>query len=173
MPSFPGAVKSFSTKTAGQTVSSAHINDLQDEVVAVETYLTTSAETGGVTYTWPVADGTTNQVLQTNGSRALAWVSSVAPLFIPVPLSVSTGLTPTTSGAFALATGTITISLPLPSGHTGCLYGVKNSAGGGTVTVNVSGGVVNIDSATTYPLSPGASMLVLCDGTQYWIVAKF
>jgi hypothetical protein len=34
--SYPSSVKSFSTKTAGQTIGSAHINDLQDEVVAIE-----------------------------------------------------------------------------------------------------------------------------------------
>jgi hypothetical protein len=36
--SYPGAVKSFTTKTdgPGQTIFAAHINDLQDEVVAIE-----------------------------------------------------------------------------------------------------------------------------------------
>lgn len=34
--SYPSSVKSFSTKLAGQTVASAHINDIQDEIVAVE-----------------------------------------------------------------------------------------------------------------------------------------
>lgn len=34
--SYPSATKSFSTKTAGQTISEAHVNDLQDEVVAIE-----------------------------------------------------------------------------------------------------------------------------------------
>ena len=36
---FPGGVKTFSTKQAGDQIASAHINDLQDEVVAVETEL--------------------------------------------------------------------------------------------------------------------------------------
>ncbi len=34
--SYPSSVKSFSTKLAGQTIDAAHVNDLQDEVVAVE-----------------------------------------------------------------------------------------------------------------------------------------
>lgn len=34
--SYPTSVKSFSTKTDGQTIASSHVNDLQDEVVAVE-----------------------------------------------------------------------------------------------------------------------------------------
>lgn len=37
--SYPNAVKSFSTKLAGQTISAAHINDIQDEIVAVENAL--------------------------------------------------------------------------------------------------------------------------------------
>jgi len=36
---FPGGVKVFSTKAAGEQIASAHINDLQAEVVAVETEL--------------------------------------------------------------------------------------------------------------------------------------
>lgn len=36
---FPGGVKTFSTKNAGDQIGSAHINDLQAEVVAVETEL--------------------------------------------------------------------------------------------------------------------------------------
>lgn len=34
--SYPTATKSFSTKLPGATVASAHVNDLQDEVVAIE-----------------------------------------------------------------------------------------------------------------------------------------
>lgn len=37
--SYPGAVKTFTTKAAGGAILAAHINDLQDEVVAVETDL--------------------------------------------------------------------------------------------------------------------------------------
>ena len=36
---FPGGVKVFTTKAAGDQIASAHINDLQAEVVAVETEL--------------------------------------------------------------------------------------------------------------------------------------
>jgi hypothetical protein len=34
--SYPTSVKSFSVKLAGQTISAAHINDIQDEIVAIE-----------------------------------------------------------------------------------------------------------------------------------------
>lgn len=36
MASFPGAIKSFTTKNTGDVVQAAHVNDIQDEVNAVE-----------------------------------------------------------------------------------------------------------------------------------------
>jgi hypothetical protein len=36
MASFPVSVKTFATRSAGQTIGSAHVNDLQDEVNAIE-----------------------------------------------------------------------------------------------------------------------------------------
>ena len=36
MPSYPDSVKSFTAKTAGQNIDPAHVNDIQDEVNAVE-----------------------------------------------------------------------------------------------------------------------------------------
>jgi hypothetical protein len=44
MASFPTSVKTFTSKSAGQTVASAHMNDVQDEVNAIEAgYLQGSA----------------------------------------------------------------------------------------------------------------------------------
>lgn len=34
--SYPGSVKTFTTRSAGQTIEAAHVNDLQDEVNAIE-----------------------------------------------------------------------------------------------------------------------------------------
>lgn len=39
--SYPGAIDSFTTKSAGQTITAAHVNDMQDAVVAVQTELGT------------------------------------------------------------------------------------------------------------------------------------
>ena len=39
MASFPTATKSFTTKNNGGTIDAAHVNDLQDEVTAIETNL--------------------------------------------------------------------------------------------------------------------------------------
>lgn len=40
--SYPSSIKSFTTKIAGDTVQPSHINDLQDEVTAIETDLLSS-----------------------------------------------------------------------------------------------------------------------------------
>ena|SRR3990167_4889059 len=52
MASFPASVKSFTTKATGNTIQAAHVNDLQDEVNAIETDLsggsTNEVYVGGV-----------------------------------------------------------------------------------------------------------------------------
>ncbi len=68
---FPGGVKVFTTKQAGDQIASAHINDLQDEVVAVETELrkTTGSvvDHGGLA---GLADNDHPQYLLTTGKAA-------------------------------------------------------------------------------------------------------
>lgn len=39
--SYPASVKSFATRSPGQVIGSAHVNDLQDEVAAIESALVT------------------------------------------------------------------------------------------------------------------------------------
>ena len=39
MPSYPGAVKAFTSRNSGDVIQPAHVNDLQDEVAAIETGL--------------------------------------------------------------------------------------------------------------------------------------
>jgi hypothetical protein len=43
--SYPSAIKSFTTRIAGDTIQPAHINDLQDEVAAIETDIFTNGLT--------------------------------------------------------------------------------------------------------------------------------
>jgi hypothetical protein len=54
MASFPGSVKSFTTRNAGDVIQPAHINDLQDEVNAVQATLLTNggfvAKANGVSF---------------------------------------------------------------------------------------------------------------------------
>jgi hypothetical protein len=50
--SYPSAVKSFTTRVAGDTIQPAHVNDLQDEVAAIESDLRTNggAPTGQIKF---------------------------------------------------------------------------------------------------------------------------
>ena len=80
--SFPGAVKTFASRSAGQTIDASHVNDLQDEVNAI-------------------ADGIINGSAPLNSSRITA-----------PALSVSAGSTLTTlsvTGASTFA-GTVTMA---------------------------------------------------------------
>jgi hypothetical protein len=45
--SYPSSAKSFTTKSNGSTIDASHINDLQDEVSAIETDLLTAFPGGG------------------------------------------------------------------------------------------------------------------------------
>lgn len=49
--SYPTSVKAFTTKASAQTIQPAHVNDLQDEVTAIETALLTSGFAHAVTIT--------------------------------------------------------------------------------------------------------------------------
>jgi 5-carboxymethyl-2-hydroxymuconate isomerase len=48
MASYPGAVKSFATRSAGNTIGSAHMNDVQSEITAIEQELVTSGLTNAL-----------------------------------------------------------------------------------------------------------------------------
>ena len=75
---FPGGVKVFTTKQAGDQIASAHINDLQAEVVAVETELRKT--TGSVVSHGSLAGLSNNDHPQyllsasTNYPRADGWI---------------------------------------------------------------------------------------------------
>lgn len=68
--SYPTSVKSFTTKNPGDTIQSVHVDDLQDEVAAIEQDLITGLPVarGGTGLT---AIGTVGQVLGSTGSVAI------------------------------------------------------------------------------------------------------
>ena len=121
MASFPGSVKSFATRSAGQTIQPAHVNDLQDEVNAIEDgYINGTAHlnsshstlaalsvTGGSTlastitigslpYVFPASGGSTGQVLtidSTSGSpMTLKWAAAVSPAAVRLELDTPVGV---------------------------------------------------------------------------------
>lgn len=69
-------------------------------------------------------------------------------------------------------TGTFTVTLPASSGRTGRILIIKNS-GTGTITVDGNASET-IDGATTYSLSAQwATIQIMCDGSNWKIIAKF
>lgn len=77
--SYPGAAKTFTSRSAGQVIASAHINDLQDEVNAVEVNVIGALATAygvvlaGTTTTGPLQNagaGTAGQMLVSAGASA-------------------------------------------------------------------------------------------------------
>lgn len=74
MPSYPTSVKSFTTKNTGDVVQAAHINDLQDEVAAIEAGIRNG--------TAPInASGSTLTSLSVTGNSTLAAVQGGASTF--------------------------------------------------------------------------------------------
>ena len=116
--SYPGAVKTFATRSAGQTIASAHVNDLQDEVTAIED--------GLLNGTAPLnSSATTVKSLSVSGGSTLAdvTVSSRATLSSLVTLAGYNFTWPSTSPA---STGMVLTVSAVPS-----TLG-PSTAGGGT-----------------------------------------
>lgn len=90
------------------------------------------------------------------------------------PRVVSTNIGLTATDKVVLCTGTITVSLlaqTLGTPYMGLFVFVKNK-GVGVVTVNVSGGAINIDGVTSVTLNTMDGMLFYSDGTQWWVLTR-
>jgi hypothetical protein len=108
--SYPTSAKSFSTRNTGDTIQAAHVNELQDEVAAIETQLLT---TGSYTPTWGNT-GTANTL--GNGTITGAYVQTGKVVHFTVTLTWGS----TTSAG----SGSQTVSLPITG--TGVIQGVVN-----------------------------------------------
>ena len=121
MPSFPGAVFSAGTRSAGQTIGSAHMNAVQDELNALtdgylngtarlnssastlasldvngNSTLASSVTFGSIPYVMPSSGGSTGQVLtciSTSGSTmGLEWRDAVVSSAVYARVNASTSL---------------------------------------------------------------------------------
>jgi hypothetical protein len=122
MASYPTSIVSFGTKSAGQTIQPAHVNDLQDEVVAVETEL---LQWDPYTPTW-TNSGTANTL--GNGTVAGAYRKIGQQVFYRITLTwgstTSSGSgywflsTPVTAeGTFMFAAGCDGTAVDISSGN--------------------------------------------------------
>lgn len=98
--SYPTAVKSFTTKNAGDTIQPAHINDLQDEVVALESGLINGdaplQSSNSTLAALTVTGGSTLASLQVDGDSTIAGTLTVATI-------ISTSITARTLDSFVRA----------------------------------------------------------------------
>ncbi len=108
--SYPTSVKSFTTKVdgAGNTIAAAHINALQDEVVAVEDAL----ENGFTHALKPTVAGA-----ETLGTTPLPWGEVYARRVVPPLVTLSDGATPALDASLGTtflltAAGDRTIAVP-------------------------------------------------------------
>lgn len=160
--SFPTSVKSFPTRSDGQTISASIVNDLQDEVVAVETALTTSIAA--------------NASLVTDGSSTIQWkatpravVTNTAAQTIPTATStVVTFDTESVDVGGLHSTSSNTGRLTCPAAGDG-LYAVKgfvswvgNATGGRQIAIKKNGSTqyanVIVPGNVTYGPSGGTSI---------------
>jgi hypothetical protein len=90
--SYPASIKSFTTKEAGGAILSAHVNDLQDEVVAVETQLGVNAGTWAnwtPSITWE--GGTTDPTTTTVTHARYTKIGKLVTFSILITITCGTG----------------------------------------------------------------------------------
>lgn len=144
---FPAAIKSFTTRISGDTVQPAHVNDIQDEVTAIETELLeawaayTPTVGGGLT----LGNGTAVGRFQITGKN--------------VKGSIAVTLGSTSS----VAPGIFTFSLPATAVGTGLATVTYTDSGGG---VFAGGFVFSGATLLTYALLVSGSYIQLSQLTS-------
>ena len=126
-----------------------------------------------VTWTLPAADGTSGQVLSTNGNGNLSWASGSTPVWT-VTNNSAISYTATANDAFITSNNASaqTIDLPTAVGITGKIYAIKR-LGALSNTVIDPNSSETIDGSATYTLSAQyASVIIISDGSNWHIVAK-
>lgn len=150
--SYPGSVKTFSTKVPGEKIASSHINDLQNEVVAIETQLGVNAGTWQ-SYT-PTVTASEGTLTTASGSGSYVKIGKL------IVLQATIGVTDKGTG-----TGGLYFSLPIaPSGITqGVGFDYGGSGKKAMVLVNGSPAlIVNIDDTAS-----------VFDGATYYVTVTY
>lgn len=133
---FPGGVKAFTTKNAGDEVDESHVNDLQDEVAAVETGTLRMHFGDG-------SDGATDM----NGSNTFAAFATLGGStytltrdIYPTALTVRAGITLKTDGFKIFAANSITVEATGIVSNAGADGSAGSVATGGTAGASGGGG---------------------------------
>jgi hypothetical protein len=119
-----------------------------------------------LTFTFPSGDGSSGQVLSTNGSGTLSWANNGSTWSLVTKASNYSILTADVY-KFFLVSGTSTMTLPSPAA-VGAGYRVGfNNSGAGTVTVSRNASE-NINGANSFNLAAGEACILITDGTNWY-----
>lgn len=190
MASFPTSVKTFATRTSGQTIDPAHVNDLQDEVNAIEAgYLNATARlnssnstlanlsvTGGSTFAGGLnSSNSTLAALSVTGGSTLA--SSITIGTIPYIFPSSGGSTGNV--LTIVSTSGSTVSLEFRAAAATDVPAVLVSLGPDNVVVtDATGTVLNwltneyISTSTMHSTATNSSRLTPPSSGLYWVSAQ-
>lgn len=146
MPSYPNSIKAFASRSAGQNIDASHVNDLQDEVNAVETALITGpitlptvSVTGTLTTAVPPGSArlALNANLDTphNSTLAIAWSTATFKTTASIHSTASnpSRIFPPSSGVWAFQA---TLVGNTNVGSTAYLEVVIKDSSGGVIGVN-------------------------------------
>lgn len=128
-----------------------------------------NAVTASTTFTLPDGDGTSGQVLQTNGSAVLSWAA--VPGGNLTVTAVATTYSILTTDQYLSCTGgaSYTVTLPTASGVSGKTYIIKSLLTAPFVLTLATTGGETIDGATTKLLDRYDSLSVISNGTNWEI----
>jgi hypothetical protein len=125
---------------------------------------------------WPSADGSSNQVLTTNGSAQYSW-SSVATANLTVTTKTTTATLATNETGVILASsagGAYTIALPTAVGNTGLYYKIKKTTSDLSLITIDPNGAQTINGASTYALAFQHEYIeIVADGTNWQIIGSY
>jgi cytoskeletal protein CcmA (bactofilin family) len=117
------------------------------------------AQSANIVYTLPAADGTSGQVLATNGSGTLSWSSVASGSYINNGTSAQSGANFNISGAGTIG-GALTAGSASISGAA-TIGGSATISGAATITGNAEVGSLNVDGAFSAPIVTTSSNVTL------------
>lgn len=129
-----------------------------------------------VTYKLPDADGSSGEVLKTDGSGNLSWGADAGSGANTVTTKTTT-YTITTNDYLVLAdasSAAFTLTLPTAVGNTGIIFVIKKIDSDFTEVVTIDGdGSETIDGSTTTTLNTlGETLTIISDGTNWDILER-
>tara|TARA_B110000444_G_scaffold175478_1_gene164160 strand:- start:235 stop:1170 length:936 start_codon:yes stop_codon:yes gene_type:complete len=119
------------------------------------------------TLTLPADDGDANQVLATNGSGVLDWVTSGG---LYDAWSIITSATNLASGGQYISNSSSALTHTLPSGSAGSTVTIKNNGSGLVTIARTSSQKINGAAADATMPQGNAAQLVYVDSTTGWLV---